>query len=165
MRSEIDGLVFEVASIRQLDEVEHLLRSAFTPYVRKLGRELAADAYVWLEPALKAGDVFVGKKNGNLIGVVATSLRRHELMIDQIAVHAEAQRRGIGSWLLNEVESSARSRGIKALSLDTAEVMDDLLRLYDRCGFKEIRRGLPSHGKDKHIRVFMRKELQHPLHL
>ena len=38
-------LVLVVAVPTQLAEVDRLIRTAFTPYVRRLGREIAADAY------------------------------------------------------------------------------------------------------------------------
>ena len=40
--------------------------------------------------------------------------------------------------------------------------MTDLLRLYRRHGFKVVRKSLPKHGRDDHIRVFMHKALVAP---
>ena len=38
-------------------------------------------------------------------------------------------------------------------------MMDHLVRLYRRNGFEIVGRGLPSHGKDAHMRVHMAKRL------
>ena len=61
--------------------------------------------------------------------------------------------------LPRHVEAEAWPAGASSLHLDTAAMMSDLLRLYDRHGFKEVRRGPPGHGRDRHIRVFMEKRL------
>jgi hypothetical protein len=45
------------------------------------------------------------------------------------------------------------------MSLNTAEMMEDRVRLYSRHGFRIVRRGLPEHGRDAHVRVYMVKEL------
>jgi hypothetical protein len=48
---------------------------------------------------------------------------------------------------------------VKSVSLQTAEMMSDLLRLYSRHGYLETRRALPAHGDDRHLRVHMKKLL------
>lgn len=150
---------FEAASPEQHDQIERLFRRAFVAYVGRLGRTQSDDAYDWLEAAIERGDVFIARQAGALVGAVATTRRDDDLYIDQVAVAPERQGAGIGSWLLDNTERLARSRHTKALCLHTAEMMDDLLRLYRRHGFEEVRRGLPDHGKDAHVRVFMRKAL------
>ena len=45
------------------------------------------------------------------------------------------------------------------MTLETAEMMEHLVRLYRRHGFEIVRRGPPSHGKDSHMRVFMARRL------
>jgi len=45
------------------------------------------------------------------------------------------------------------------VSLVTAEMMDHLIRLYSSHGFKIVRRGLPDHGRDTHMRVHMMKPI------
>jgi len=50
MTRDASTLNCQTTAPNQHREVEILLRDAFTPYVRKLGRELAED--VWLEPVI-----------------------------------------------------------------------------------------------------------------
>ena len=57
------------------------------------------------------------------------------------------------------VEQTARGDQVTALSLQTAEMMSDLLRLYRRHGFLLTRKALPTHGRDNHLRVHMLKRL------
>ena len=43
------------------------------------------------------------------------------------------------------------------MSLYTAEMMENLVRLYRHHGFEIVHRGPPDHGKDAHVRVHMVK--------
>lgn len=152
-------LEFRVATPADYEAVEALLRSAFASYVRKLGRTDGPGPYGWVAAAIDRGDVFIATEDGTPVGAVTASLRGADFAIDHIAVEPSRQGQGIGSWLLDRAESAARSRGATVISLYTAEIMGDLLRLYGQKGFTEIRRAPPPHGKDPVLRVFMTKPL------
>src|SRR5258708_6557619 len=151
--------VFRKALPSEGGDADRVLRSAFTPYIRKLGRELTADYYAWVGAAVNRGDVFVALEAGEVVGVAVTERRDDGLYIDRLAVDPARQGTGLGSWLLARLEEVARSRGLPGMSLETAEMMDHLVRLYRRNGFEIVGRGLPSHGKDSHMRVHMAKRL------
>ena len=153
------ALTFRKALPSEGRDVDRVLRSAFTPYVRKLGRELTADYYAWVGQAMDRGDVFVALEAGQVLGVAVTERRDGGLYIDRLGVDPARQGDGLGSWLLARLEDLARSGGLKDMSLETAEMMDHLVRLYRRNGFEIVGRGLPAHGKDAHIRVHMAKPL------
>ena len=140
-------------------EAESLLRDAFAPYVRRLGREQTAEAYRWLPQACAEGRVYGAYQTDDLQGVVIVTWDENGWTLDQIAVAPALQGSGTGSRLIRHVESEARAAGVPALSLDTAAMMTDLLRLYERHGFRETRRALPGHGKDEHLRVHLTKTL------
>lgn len=148
-----------MATAAQHDGVERLLRAAFAPYVERLGRALPADAYAWLDASIERGDVFVGLRDGEIVGAVAISRRGPDFFIEQVAVDPALQGAGLGSWLLEHIEQVSRTAGTEALCLETAAMMSDLLRFYRRHGFEEARRALPAHGKDAHVRVHLRKAL------
>ena len=152
-------LEFAKASLSQHEAIVRLMRSAFAPYVRKLGREPRAGPYPPLEAALRRGDVYVGLDETGIVGVVAISRRGGEMVIEQLGVEPARQRAGIGGWLLEQIEQTARHDQMKALSLLTAEMMCGLLRLYTRHGFLVTRKALPAHGGDEHLRVHMKKLL------
>lgn len=103
-------------------------------------------------------DVFVADEAGRIVGVAATEQRDTGLYLDRLADPVK-QGTGLGSWLLVRLEEVTRSRGDRAMSLTTAEMMDHLLRLYGRHGFEILSRGPPDHGKDPHTRVDMVKPL------
>jgi GNAT superfamily N-acetyltransferase len=153
------ALRFAMASRSQHEAINRLMLCVFTPYVQKLGRELTAGPYPWLEAAISRGDVYVGLDETEIVGIVTTSRRGDELVIDQLGVDPTRQGAGIGSWLLKQIEQIARHDQMKALTLHTAEMRSDLLRLYNRHGFLETRKALPAHGDDKHLRVYMKKLL------
>ena len=150
---------FTPATPDQLATVEALIRSAFTPYVRALGREIAPDAYGWFGKAISMSDIFVAREGEEVVGVIATKRGPGEMILEQIGVSPTRQKQGIASWMIGQIEPIARSRGIYTLSLNTAEMMEDRVRLYSRHGFRIVRRGPPDHGKDAHVRVYMTKTL------
>jgi ribosomal protein S18 acetylase RimI-like enzyme len=155
------NLVFVATTPAQLGEVDRLIRTAFTPYVRALGREIAPDAYGWFAEAIVKGDIFAALDGQEIVGAIAT--RRPaagELELAMIGVSPTRQKSGIASWMIGQVESIARARGVQTLTLVTAEMMEDRVRLYGRHGFRIVRRGPQAEGKDAHVRVYMAKELR-----
>lgn len=155
-------LVFATASPAQLAEIDGLIRSAFTPYVRALGREIAADAYAWFADAIGQRDIYVALDSAKVVGAMATRWHGDDLELALVGVSPTRQKSGIASWMLVEIEPVARARGARTLSLMTAEMMQDRVRLYSRHGFRVVRRGPPEHGKDSHVRVYMEKALPKP---
>ncbi len=151
-------LDFRPASPAERDAVERVLRAAFTAYIRKLGRE-PSDTYDWLEAAILGGDVHAGIEGDRILGTVVTTRGEGGLYIRLLAVAPERQGSGIGGWLLDRIEDVARAEGLATLSLHTAEIMDGLLRLYRRQGYREVGRALPDHGKDAYLRVHFQKKL------
>jgi GNAT superfamily N-acetyltransferase len=154
-----DNLTFVVAAPAQLGEVDQLMRSAFTPYIRRVGRELAPEAYAWFPDAVAQGDIFVALDGAEIVGAIATKRGEGEMVLDLIGVSPTRQKQGIASWMIRQIEPIALARGRPLLSLNTAEMMEDRVRLYARHGFAIVRRGPPEHGKDAHVRVYMEKRL------
>jgi ribosomal protein S18 acetylase RimI-like enzyme len=169
------ALIFRTATLSEGQEVARIIRAAFTPYVRALGREFPADgspefAERWqrLLAELERGDVYValkgnGEGNGEgerIVGAARTTPQEKDLYIDQIAVDPAQQGTGIGSWLLQRIDEVARARGLGGLSLMTAEMAVANIRLYERHGFAIVRRGVLDHGIDAHPRVYMAKTFQ-----
>ena len=155
-----EDLEFKQASPGSEASIETLLRAAFDPYVALLGRQLNTDTYHWLPNSIEQGNVWVAVRAGEILGVVALVPEEHTWLIDDMAVPPQMQGFGIGSWMLEQVEQRARAQGIKSLTLCTARMMSDLLRLYRRLGFEIIMEGPPKHGKDEHPRVYMEKILE-----
>lgn len=151
------ALTFRKATPVALGEAERILRAAFTPYIRRLGREIAANHYAFLPAAIERGDVYFAIDGDEIVGVAATERRDGGIHIDRLGVDPARQGIGLGSFLLQRIEEVARSGGLRGLSLETAEMAEDNIRLYRRHGFEIVGRGPPSHGKDTHMRVYMAK--------
>jgi ribosomal protein S18 acetylase RimI-like enzyme len=151
------ALTFRKALLSEREDVERILRAAFTPYVRALGREFSAAGFARLAAELERGDIYIGLEANQIVGVVRTARRDDGLYIDQLGVDPARQRAGLGRWLLDRIEEVARSRGARGMSLYTAEMMEHLVRLYRRHGFEIVHRGPPDHGLDAHARVDMVK--------
>jgi GNAT superfamily N-acetyltransferase len=153
------ALTFRKAVPSERDDAERLLWTAFTSYVRDLGREITAVHYAFLAAAIERGDVYFAVDGDELVGVAATERRDGGIYIDRLGVAPSRQGTGLGSFMLERIEEIARASGLKGLSLETAEMAEGNIRLYSRHGFEIVRRGPPSHGKDAHTRVFMVKPL------
>ena len=152
-------LAFAVAAPVQLAQVDALMRLAFAPYIRRLGREITADAYGWFAEAIVKGDIYIALDGSEIVGAIATRRRDADMELALISVSPTRQKSGIASFMIGRVAEIARSWGLKTLSLTTAEMMEDRIRLYRRHGFEIVRRGLPEHGKDAHMRVHMERVL------
>ena len=140
-------------------KAEALLRAAFGPYIERLGSPPRPEDDIWLADAVREGRVFGGYRDDVMAGVAAVSYTDSGWSLDLIAVDPSLQGKGIGRWLLEQVETAARDAGAATLVLRTAEIMTDLIALYQRHGYRETHRGPPPHGRDAYIRVFMEKRL------
>ncbi|MDX8355635.1 GNAT family N-acetyltransferase [Cognatiyoonia sp. IB215182] len=127
--------------------------------MRQLGREQSDDAYSWLPEAVLQNRVLVSVNSSEIQGVAIFSASETIWTIEQVAVKPSLKGHGIGRTLIHRVEHDAKSAGAHKLELDTAEVMTDLLRFYEKLGFTINRRGLPEHGRDNFIRVYMEKAI------
>ena len=159
-------LTFRTAMLSEGEEVVRVIRAAFTPYVRALGREFPADGSAQFAKErgrfaaeLERGDVYLALDGERIVGAVRTKPQEKDLYIDQIAVDPSQQGTGVGSRLLQRIDEVARARGLGGLSLMTAEMAAANVRLYQRHGFEIVSRGPPDHGLDPHIRVCMAKPL------
>jgi ribosomal protein S18 acetylase RimI-like enzyme len=157
-------LTFRTAMLSEGEEVGRVIRAAFTPYVRALGREWPAEGSAGYAEGrerffaeLERGDVYVALDGEQIVGAVRTKPQDNDLYIQQIAVDPSRQGTGVGSWLLARIDELARLRGLGGLSLETAEMAEANIRLYRRHGFEIVGRGPPDHGLDPHTRVHMVK--------
>ena len=136
-------LTFRTAMPSEGEEVGRVIRAAFTPYFRTLGREFPADGSAQyaeererFAAELGCGDVYVALDDERIVGAVRTKPQEKDLYIHTIAVDPARQGTGVGSWLLQRVHEVARARGLGGLSLETAEMAVANIRLYQRHGFE-----------------------------
>ncbi|MPZ31860.1 MAG: GNAT family N-acetyltransferase [Rhodospirillales bacterium] len=142
-KSSAMSLTFRKAVPSECGDAERTLRMAFTPYVRRLGREMTAGAYAFLSASIERGDVYLAVDGSEIVGVAATERRDGGIYIDRLGVDPVSQGTGLGSFLLERIEEVARSMGLKGMSLETAEMAEGNIRLYRRHGFEIVSRGPP----------------------
>jgi hypothetical protein len=80
------ALTFRTAMLSEGEEAGRVIRAAFTPYVRILGRELPADGSVRFAEErerfaaeLERGDVYVGLDGEQIVGAVRTQPQENAL--------------------------------------------------------------------------------------
>jgi ribosomal protein S18 acetylase RimI-like enzyme len=56
----------------------------------------------------------------------------------RFAVLPSLQRNGIGSLLLSHIEERAKALGFSEIALDTAENADELIRMYEKRGYRVV---------------------------
>ena len=134
--------------VRLLEGYFAELRERFGAFDPPSREELRADA--------RRGVVLVAYENG--IAVACGSLRRLEAgtaEVKRMFVVAEARGRGHGRTLLRVLEDAARSMGCRAVVLDTAAVLEEAARMYQRAGYDEIAR----YNDNPYAARWFRKEL------
>ena len=93
------------------------------------------------------------------------------LHVEQVSVHPDCARRGLGRSLIDHLAGLAAAEGIAALTLTTFTEVPWNAPYYERCGFRyleeaeltpglrEIREREAAHGLDRWPRVCMRRDL------
>jgi ribosomal protein S18 acetylase RimI-like enzyme len=101
------------------------------------------------EDRIRSGECFVGTSNGAIVATVtfyAPPCKSRALWYErpdvghfgQFAVEPALQRSGIGSRLMDHVETIARERGLAELACDTAEGAAHLVSYYSGRGYRFI---------------------------
>jgi len=93
------------------------------------------------EAAMPGGHVFVARsRKGEPAGFVLTSLRGDTLYLDQVSVHPDHGRRGLGAALIRRVFEDADDRGLKTVTLSTFRDLPWNAPFYRTLGFRELPR-------------------------
>jgi GNAT superfamily N-acetyltransferase len=104
----------------------------------ELGAHVPEDV---LGAALTAGHLHTVRDcKGRLAGFALTSVRRSALYLDQISVHPDHGRKGIGAALLARVIAEAKERGLKPVLLSTFRDPPWNAPFYKRRGFRILPR-------------------------
>lgn len=122
-------------------EVHAVLRAAFEPYRPLYAPRAYADtvrsAEVFRERILSTDtDVLIAERCAEITGTVSTKLLRPgELYFFSMAVKPDSAGKGTGYLLLEKIESIARERNCRAISLETCYFLSKAIGLYERFGF------------------------------
>ena len=130
--------------------VTRLLHQAYAPLAARGFRYMAThqDDEV-TRRRLSSGTSFLAFASELLVGCVSVYPSDEKLPAEhyrragvfrfgQFAVHPAWQRGGIGRALFSECERHARANGAEAIACDTAEGANELIRTYERWGFRFV---------------------------
>lgn len=128
----------EPADVPLLPPLEHaageIFRDVGMPEVAEYGGQSTAD----LEAYRRAGYAWVAEVDGVLAGYLVADVVDGNLHIEQVSVHPDLGRRGIGRLLLGHAAERAGSLGLPALTLTTFADVPWNAPYYARCGFRAL---------------------------
>jgi GNAT superfamily N-acetyltransferase len=129
-----------------------IIDAAYGKYLSRMDRP-PAPMVEDIGPHIAAGQVWViGQPALALICLIETD---GALLIDNVAVHPDAQGGGHGRALMDLAEQEALRRGLNRVWLYTNEVMTENLAIYQHLGYVEFDRRLD----DGYQRIYMEKLL------
>jgi GNAT superfamily N-acetyltransferase len=93
----------------------------------------------WHQDAIEAGMSFVVTNTDDFpVGFTLTSLREPDLYLDEIAVHPDYARQGLGSALLGHCLERAKDLRVRSVSLSTFRNVPWNGPFYKQFGFREL---------------------------
>lgn len=130
--------------------IARVVEAAYARYLPRMDR-MPAPMTEDVLPHVRAGQVWVAGMPVSM--VICLVAEEDGLLVENVAVHPDAQGRGAGRRLMAFAEVEARRRGVNRVRLYTNEVMIENLEFYGRLGFRETER----RESDGYRRVFMEK--------
>ncbi|CDR08238.1 GNAT family N-acetyltransferase [Streptomyces iranensis] len=125
------------ATAPDADAVKAVIDAAYRPYVARIGlRPAPMDADHAADIA--AGRVFV--TGDPVVGVLVLVAEPGHLVLENIAVHPDAHRQGVGKHLLTFAETHARVLGLPEIRLYTNALMWENQEIYPRYGYEVTER-------------------------
>lgn len=147
-------MTIRAANLTDLPAIREIIERAYSPYIARMGRRPGPmlDDYA---KRIEQGEATVVEHEGAIGGLLVLIDQEECLLLDNVAVHPDAQGHGLGRKLMDHAETEARRRGYGELQLYTHETMTENIVLYGRLGWEETGRGLQAGFE----RVFMRKRV------
>lgn len=134
--------------------LSELARDAYAPYVDLMGTE-PAPMRTDYAALVDAHQVWVAELDGVVVGLLVLKIEPDHLLLDNVAVSAEARGTGIGRRLLAFADAYAREHGRTEVRLYTNEAMTENIAYYPRHGYVETHRATDNGYR----RVFFTKSL------
>jgi ribosomal protein S18 acetylase RimI-like enzyme len=145
-------MMMRAATMDDLPQIQDLVARAYGHYIARMGRPPGPmlDNYA---ARIELGQAFVAEEEGAVAGLLVLIDEADHLLLDNVAVHPDAQGRGLGRKLMAFADAEALRRVSGELRLYTHESMTENIALYSRLGWEETGRALQA----GYERVFMRK--------
>jgi ribosomal protein S18 acetylase RimI-like enzyme len=140
------------ATTADLPAIRTLIDAAYTRYLTRMDKPPAPMLRDY-GPSVQAGTTWVA--GSPLIAVLTLYPREDHLYVENVAIHPDAQGRGLGRALMGFAEQEAARRGLSRMALVTHEVMTENQVIYSRLGYTEVDR----RSEDGYRRIYMEKNL------
>lgn len=117
----------------ELTNMIDLWREAGLPFKAR-GRDSMPSLRIQMK---RTPDLFLGAfEGGKLIGVVLASDDGRRGWINRLAVHPDAQRRGVGTALMRAAEAALRKKGRRLFCVHVERGNEASMRLLDEAGYR-----------------------------
>ena len=127
------------ATAADLPAVVSLVHAAYQHYIPILGGRRPRPMDDDYTARLNSGQLFVLEETGKTEGVIVMEPRPDAVHIFNLAVHPNAQGRGLLRQLIGFAETAARERNLPKLTLFTNVAMTRNRAIYAHLGFVETR--------------------------
>jgi GNAT superfamily N-acetyltransferase len=152
------------ATKADLPVMREIERAAGTAFAEVGMREIADDEPLSLEELAgyqEGGRAWVAEDGGGRpVAYLIADLVDDNVHVEQVSVHPDAARRGIGRTLLDHAAAYASARGASALTLTTFAEVPWNAPYYARCGFRVV----PDAELSPALRAIRDREMSHGLH-
>jgi ribosomal protein S18 acetylase RimI-like enzyme len=141
-----------LATAEDLPAIKALIDAAYTRYLTRMDKRPAPMLRDY-GPSVAEGTTWV--VGDPVVAVLTLYPREDHLLVENVAVHPDAQGRGLGRELMSFAEQEAARRGLTRMALVTHEVMTENQAIYARLGYTEVER----RAEDGYRRIYMEKPL------
>lgn len=146
------SIMIRQAQTTDVDAIQGCVDAAYRPYISRIGNPPGPmlDDYA---ARVAAQQAWVAEVDGDVRGILVLIPGDGYLLLDNIAVHPDAQGMGVGRRLLACADDEAVRREYAELRLYTHVKMTENIELYRHLGWEETGRAV----QDGYERVFFRR--------
>jgi len=148
------GFSVRAARADDLLAVVRIVHDAYSSYIDRIGR-IPAPMKADYVSAIARGTTWIAEAGSRVIGVAVLKSHANYLLLDNVAVDPQAQRRGCGAALIGFAEDQARRWRLGEVRLYTNELMTENIDYYIRRGYRETHRA----EEDGFKRVYFSKHV------
>ncbi|MDW5378121.1 GNAT family N-acetyltransferase [Halomonas sp. HP20-15] len=135
------------AGADDIDAAERLVFANMQPYLRDADLAWESERF---RQGFVAADNYLLSVDAETIGFLSLTYAANHTYVRELQLIAAYRRRGIGSWLIGEVERSTRQRGLSHIRLRVLKT-SPALALYRRHGFRMIIEEAATLGLEKSL--------------
>ena len=135
--------------------VGEIVAAAYSPHLARMGGVRPAPLDADHAASIARDVVWVAEVGERVQGCLVLVDEPEVTLLENVAVHPDAQGQGIGRALMDVAEEHARATDKRGVRLYTHATMVENQRLYERLGYVETGRG----RQDELDRIFFEKSL------